>query len=394
MRDLKRTATAALGTAALATLAACGGGGGSASVGDDESSPTASGESKESKQGAVNLGAVLPLTGASATIGEDQRRGIDLAVEQINENGGVLGKDLNVVVEDSQGAAASALDAARKLVSVDNAPVVIGEYSSGNTVPLGQFLQRQGIVHINPGSSSPEIADIGDMSFSTIGLDTIAGQFTADAVYERGYETAAFLVPNNSYGEGVLKTFKQQYEEIGGEITSEILYTEGQSDYRSELQRLAEGDPAVFVYSAYGQESAIINKQAFEMGLSDKPWFGIYLSMTTSDSDQATVEGQIGMDVNYIGPDGQSYEEAYKEEYGEDFASTFSGYTYDAVMLAAESIEMAGSAEPEEVAKAMAEVGKDFSGATGEISLDEDGQRTDQPYAVLEYQGGDLVPAP
>ena len=390
MKNLRFTATAALATAALTTLAACGSGGGSASVGEDESSPAASGKAE---QGAVNLGAVLPVTGASATIGEDQRRGVELAVEQINADGGVLGKDLNVVVEDSQGVAASSLDAARKLVSVDNAPVVIGEYSSGNTIPLGQFLQREGVVHINPGSSSPEIADIGDMSFSTIGLDTIAGKFTADAVFDRGYEKAAFLVPNNSYGEGVLETFKERYEEIGGEITSEILYTEGQTDYRSELQRLAEGEPDVFVYSAYGQESSVINKQAFEMGLNDKPWFGIYLSMTTADSDQATVEGQIGMDLNYIGPDGQTYEAAYKEKYGEDFASTFSGYTYDAVMLAAEAIEKAGSAEPDAVAKAMAEVGKDFSGATGEISLDEDGQRTDQPYAVLEYQEGDLVPA-
>ena len=87
----------------------------------------------------VVLGAVLPLSGASATIGDDQRRGIELAVEQINEKGGVLGgRKLRVIVEDSGGRAPSALDAAKKLVTVDNVPVVIGEYSSGITIPVGQ----------------------------------------------------------------------------------------------------------------------------------------------------------------------------------------------------------------------------------------------------------------
>lgn len=391
MKSPRLALRTALASVAFATLAACAGGGGTADVGggEEEETPQASGTPQE---GAVTLGAVLPLTGSSGTIGEDQRRGIELAVEQLNESGGVLGEDINVVIEDSQGQAASSLDAARKLISVDKAPVVIGEYSSGNTLPLGQLLQRQGVVHINPGSSSPEIADIGDLSFSTIGLDTIAGKFTADDVYKRGYETAAFLAPNNSYGEGVLRTFKEQYNSIGGEITTEILYTEGQSDYRSELQRLAEGEPDVVVYTAYGQDSAVINRQAFERGLNETPWYGIYVSMTTADSEPGTVEGHIGMDVNFIGPNGENYREAYQEKYGEDLASSFSGYTYDAVMLAAESIEKAGSAEPEAITKAMEDVGQTFEGVTGPIALDEDGQRTDQPYDVFKYTNGELDP--
>src|SRR5690606_23825733 len=244
--------------AALALLTACSGP--SARVGGGANDPADRGNSVSGDT--VNLGAVIPLTGASATIGEDQRRGIELAVAKVNADGGVLGKKLNVVVEDSGGAAASAIDAARKLTSVDKVPVVIGEYSSGVTIPLGQFLQQQGIVHINPGSSSPEIAKIGSNSFSTIGLDTIASKFTAEYLYRSGHRKAALIAPTNAYGSGVADTFKAAFTGLGGRVTSIVLYTEGQTDYRAELQRLKGGAPDVIVYSAYGQEAKVINNQA------------------------------------------------------------------------------------------------------------------------------------
>lgn len=390
MQHFSRTCRLATALVAFGLLTACGGpaadvggGGGTEPAGDTSA-----------VDGAINLGAVIPLTGASATIGEDQRRGIELAVEKVNADGGVLGKDLNVVVEDSTGQAASAIDAARKLTSIDKVPVVIGEYSSGVTIPMGQFLQQQGVVHLNVGSSSPEVATVGDLSFSTIGLDTIASRFTAKTLYERGFRKAALLAPNNAYGEGVLSTFADSFGALGGSVTSKVLYTEGQTDYRTELQRLGDGAPDVYVYTAYGQESAIISDQAFELGMNkDVPWFAIYLSMCTADATPEVVEGQLGMDVNYIGPDGEAYSEAYEAKYDEPFASTFSGYAYDAVMMAAKAIEKAGSTDAKAIAAALAEIGKGFPGATGDITFDADGQRSDQPYAVLKYTGGKLESA-
>lgn len=374
----------------LALLSACSGE--SATVGGGANDPAD--RSNAASGDTINLGAVIPLTGASATIGEDQRRGIELAVEKINADGGVLGKKINVIIEDSGGTAASALDAARKLTSANKVPVVLGEYSSGVTIPLGQFLQQQGLVHMNIGSSSPDIAKIGSYSFSTIGLDTIASKFTAEYLYRNGHRTAALIAPNNAYGSGVADTFKAAFESLGGKLTNTVLYTEGQTDYRAELQRLRGGSPDVIVYSAYGQESKVITSQAYELGLSKAaPWFAIYLSMCTADADPKAVEGQLGMDVNYIGPDGQSYEDAYKAKYNQPFATTFSGYAYDAVMMAAAAIEKAQSTEPQEIAAALKEIGKRYPGVTGQIEFDADNQRADQPYAVLKYTGGKLEPA-
>jgi branched-chain amino acid transport system substrate-binding protein len=302
----------------------------------------------------VTIGAVLPLSGASATIGDDQRRGIELAVDEVNASGGLLGGKLNVIIEDSGGRAPSALDAAKKLVTVDNVPAVIGEYSSGITIPVGQYLVQEKRVHLNIGSSS------------------------------------AVIAPNNAFGQGVVTQFEKAFTALGGEITTSILYTEGQTTYRRELQQLERGEPDVYLYSAYGREAATINREAFELGIGagTNPWYAVYLSMCTSDSDPRFIQGQIGMDLNNIGPDGQAYADAYQAKYGEGFRSTFNGYGYDAVKMIAAAVEKAGSAEPAAISAALVEVGADYEGATGPIVFDADGQRSKQPYEKLKIDDG------
>ncbi len=337
----------------------------------------------------VKIGAVLPLTGANATIGEDQERGVQLAVDEINANGGVLGKDLEVLVEDSAGTPEGSIAAARKLVQTEDVPVVMGEYSSGNTLPMAQFLQREGIVHLNVGSSSPDLQNVGDYSFGVIGLDDVAGAFTAEKAYELGYTSASFLAPNNPYGQGLLSATKKSFEELGGTIEESILYTEGKNDYRNEVQRLAAGDPDVLIYTAYGTEAATINRQAFEFGISEQiPFFCVYLTLCAADSEPQTVEGQQGIEVNYIGPGGEDYQQMYEEEFGEDFASTFNSYLYDAVQLSAVAMEEAGSAEPDAIRDALPEVDSDYEAVTGPIEFDEQNQRSDQPYIFVEVANG------
>ena len=337
----------------------------------------------------IKIGAVLPLTGANATIGEDQERGVQLAVDEINANGGVLGKDIEVLVEDSAGTPEGSIAAARKLVQTEDVPVVMGEYSSGNTLPMAQFLQREGIVHINVGSSSPDLQNVGDYSFGVIGLDDVAGAFTAEKAYELGYTSASFLAPNNPYGQGLLSATKKAFEELGGTIEESILYTEGKNDYRNEVQRLAAGDPDVMIYTAYGTEAATINRQAFEFGISEQiPFFCVYLTLCAADSEPQTVEGQQGIEVNYIGPGGEDYQQMYEEEFGEDFASTFNSYLYDAVQISAVAMEEAGSTEPDAIRDALPEVDSDYEAVTGPIEFDEQNQRSDQPYIFVEVTNG------
>jgi branched-chain amino acid transport system substrate-binding protein len=344
------------------------------------------------QDGGVVMGAVLPLTGASATIGEDQRRGVELAVDKINADGGVLGKPLKVVIEDSASNAQTALTAAKKLVSVDGAKVILGEYSSGVTMPLREAMAREGVVHVNVGSSSVSLRQPGGgKAFSVIGLDNVVSKFSAKALRERNFAKAAMIVPNNAYGESLTGEFKKAFTEAGGEVVQVLLYTEGQSSYRRELQQVARFEPDIYVYSAYGQEAAIINREAFELGQKKTPWYGIYLTMCASDAPKETIEGQLGAEVNFIGPNSAWYQEAYKKKYGEDFRSAFNGYLYDGVMMAALAIGKAGSTDVDKVLAAAREL--DYDGATGPIKLDADNERSVQEYLLGVVKDGVVVPA-
>lgn len=202
-------------------------------------------------QETIHMGAVLSLTGANATVGEDVRRAVALAVDKVNADGGVLGKKFGVIVEDSGGNATTALNAARKLVSVDKVPVVIGEYSSGITLPMAQYLVKEGVAHLNIASTSIKIRDLGASSFNLIGLEDKGNQFSSKDVWDLGYRNVAMVAPNNAYGQGVVHGFKQEFEKLGGKVVTEVLYTAGQSTYRRELQQMARSNPDAYIYTAW-----------------------------------------------------------------------------------------------------------------------------------------------
>lgn len=339
--------------------------------------------------GTITIGAVLPLTGANATVGADQQRGIELAVARINAEGGVLGQKLAVAVEDSQGQTTSTIDAARKLVAVAGVPVVIGEYASGNTIPMQQFLEQSSVVGINVGSSSIELRGTGDMQFSTIGLDDKAGEFSANALYERGFRKVAILAPNNAYGSGIARSVTDAFTGKGGQVAASELYTEGQPNYRQELARLAGSEPDAYVVTTYGRDGATINAEMFELAMTDKPVFDIYLSQDVPDSDAKAVEGRTGMDVTAsIG--GGDYETYYRQTYGEGFATSFSGFAYDAVQLAALALEKAGTPDAAKIAAAIPEVAATHQGVTGPLAVGPDGQRLAQPYALGTVRNGTI----
>ncbi|WP_175694664.1 ABC transporter substrate-binding protein [Burkholderia ambifaria] len=337
-------------------------------------------------QADVSVGAVLPLTGASASIGEDQRRGIELAVAQINAKGGVLGQKLAVRIEDSGGSANTALDAARKLATVEHVPVVLGEFSSSVTIPVGQFLVRQGDVHINIGSSSQQVRKIGAGSFSVIGLDDLSARFAAQDVYARKLRRIALIAPNNGYGQGIAGEFRKRFEALGGTVVSTVLYTEGQSTYRRELEQASRAQPDAYVYSAYGQEAATLNRQAFEMRLNQHPWYGIYLTMCTSDTPAQIAQGQIGLEVAALGAGAKAYASAYQAAYNEAPRSAFGSYAYDATLLSAAAIGRAQSIDPAKIRTALTALGKSYTGVTGAIAFDADGQREVQPYEKVVYR--------
>jgi branched-chain amino acid transport system substrate-binding protein len=361
-------------------IAACGG--------DNDETETSGGggaatEVNPDLEGELTIGAALPTTGDSASIGEDQTRGAELGIARVNSEDGVLGQKLAVTVEDTQSDTVPAVQAAKKLVSVDKVPLVISEYISARTIAAGKYLDKAHVVQINPGSSSTDITDIGPYSFSSIALDDIAGEFTAKTLYDSGYRSIAFMGPNNPYGQEFARVIEDSFTQLGGDVTESILYTEGESTYRAELERLQDSNPELYVYASYVPDTVTINEEAFEIGIDPAQMFGIYLSIDIEDVDPAATAGQQGMDLTYAGPEGETFTQAYEDKYGEAPRTPYSAYVYDAVLMAAKAINDAGSADPDAIRDALSQT-KDFPGATGSITLDENGQRVAQEYGLFE----------
>ncbi|WP_375688578.1 ABC transporter substrate-binding protein [Pseudooceanicola sp. LIPI14-2-Ac024] len=341
----------------------------------------------------ITLGAVIPLSGSNATPGEDQRRGIEIAVKEVNDAGGVLGEPIRVIIEDSAGKPQTAIDAARKLVTVDGVPLVIGSYSSGITLPMGEYLVQEGIPHLNPASTSGLVRNIGPTSFSMVGLDNVSTEFAAKEVIANGWKNVAVLAVNNAFGQGVAHEFQKHLEEMGGSVKTSVLFTGGQPSYRRELQQLEATDPDAYVFTAYGTDAALIMQESFELGLQeDAPWYSILITMMNKDTAPDFKQGLTGMDVGYLGAGGEGYAQTYQDTYGETFLSAYGGYAHDAVLFAAKAIEMAGSTDKTAILEAIRKLGDEgFQGATGEIKLDADGQRMSQPYLKFKVEGNDLV---
>lgn len=341
----------------------------------------------------VRIGVILPLSGPSATIGEDVRRAVELAVDDINKAGGIKGQRFEAIIEDSAGNPTTGLGAARKLISIDKVPIVLGEYSSGITLPLAQYVVGEKAVHLNIASTSVKVRDLGASSFNLVGLEDRGGEFAAKDSYEMGLRKVAIIAPNNAHGQGTAHAFQTEFSRLGGEVVGEVLYTAGQPSYRRELQQLERRKPDGYVYTAYGQEAAIINREARDLGLRSKPWYAILLSNAISDTPPEIAQGQVGMELgSFQGKLGQDYATAFQSKYKEPVRSSFSGYAYDGVRIAAQAMDSAPSADPEDIRKALVALGKQgYTGVTGEIRFDEKGQRVEPPYARLKYDAGKVV---
>lgn len=360
----------------------------------------------------IRIGQITSLTGTNAVQGLDIKRGVQIAVERIN-NGyaipmtdgsekkigpGLLdGRMVEILVEDTESRPASAMDATRKLVNVDDVPIIIGEYSSGITLPTGQFTNSNGVVQIGIGSTSPKLAEIGPYFFNAIGTDVLMGEKLAEFAYEdSGAERFTSIVPNNPFGVGVELTSCQRLSELGGECVTKTRYDLEKSDYRPIIQATFRNDAQAGFFTAYGTEARLILRQMHELGMKPpKGWYADYPTLWSNEvSDIAEVaEGIKGLRPGTSTDFYESeYASIYEEKFGESPTTAFGAFGYDAAMLVALAIQKAGSTDPDEVKEQMRPVSKTYKGVTGGKEFDENGMQVNETYRRMIYKDGELVP--
>ena len=307
----------------------------------------------------LKIGALMPMTGDLQAYGEANVKGVRLAEKLINEAGGVNGGKVAVSVADTQTNPQAGVDAAQKLVNVENVNAIVGPMASGVTIPVTTSVTaREGVLTISPSATSPTITTLDDNGFlfRTAPSDAFQGVALASLVAKKGTQKVAIVFVNNDYGQGLADAFEASFS---GTVTAKLPFEPGQASYRGELQRAASGEPEALLLIAYPENGIVLIRQALEGGYFDKFIF-------TDGMKSPDVIAQIGADylntaygTSTIAVESKQLEDfkaAYNAEYGELPPLPYIDSGFDATMLIALAAAKAGSNDRSAIRDALLEV--------------------------------------
>lgn len=297
----------------------------------------------------AKLGALMPLTGGLQAYGEACLNGVKMAVNEANAAGGVLGGDVALVTGDTQTKPQPAVDAAKKLVSIEGVNGIIGALASSSTIPVAQTVAGPGsVAMISPASTAPTITDLGDKDFlfRTVPSDAFQGVGLADVVAKAGVKKVAVLYINNDYGIGLARSFAGAFS---GVVTGSKAFEPNKASYRGELNELAKGKADALVLIAYPDDGGIIIlKQALEEGAFSKFVFtdGMKAEKVITDIGAQYLNGSFGTAPKALETDsGAAFKAAYQAAFGELPPRPFIDSSYDAAMILMLAMEAAQSTD-------------------------------------------------
>jgi branched-chain amino acid transport system substrate-binding protein len=312
----------------------------------------------------VKIGGMFGITGPIASLVPPIVDASKLAVQQINEQGGVLKGKIDFIIADGQCNPQAAAAAAKKLVDVDKVVGIVGELCSGATIAAAEAAAiPAGVVMISPAATSPAISGLKDKDFvfRTAPSDARLGEVYAQWLIRRGIKKIAMTYMNNDYGKGVANSFRDPYKKAGGVITSDLEHNEKAASFRAELATLAKGKPEwLFVIGYANSSGPVIIKQALEGGFFKK-FLGSEGTRDQKLYDQIGIKNLEGMIQAVSGDPASKNLDAFNAELAKmnkaHVGKPFTAHGYDATFMLALAIEMAGSTDRTKVRNALRRVG-------------------------------------
>ncbi len=344
----------------------------------------------------VKVAVIAPITGPVATFGESTRDGSLLAIEEWNEAGGVMGKTIEVIVEDGQCSAEAGVSAANKVIDQDGVKFIIGEVCSSVSIPISEIAVAKGVFQISPTSTNEGVTVSEDGStkpnvFRACFIDAFQGKVAVKFARENlGASTAAVLLDQgNPYVRGLAEVFIAEFEAAGGTVVVTENYTAEDTNFSAILTKVKDADPDVLYLPDYYNVVNLIASQAKELGIT-AAMMGAD-GWDSPDLDRSVVEG--GYYTNHFDAGDTrdvvvSFVAKYEAKYGTT-PDALAALAYDATNILFQAMEQAESTDdPAKVSAAM-ESGT-FPVVSGDITYD--AQHNPVKLAViLKVEGGEIV---
>jgi len=346
----------------------------------------------------IKIGVDLELSGGVAAFGSSARDGAQLAVDEINAAGGVLGKKLDLVVADNASKPEESTRAIQKLISEDKVVAVVGSATSGNTLAALTVAEEKKVPIITPSGTATKVTvdertgKVHDYVFRACFIDpfqgTVMGNFASSDLQAK---TAALYIDSSSdYSKGLAKSFEEQFTKNGGQIVAQESYQQKDADFNAVLTRIKDKNPDVIYVPGYYEEVGKIIKQGRTMGITVP-----FLGGDGWDAPQMfDIAGKDALNNTFFSnhyssedtsPLVQKFVGSFKTKYNKT-PDGFAVLGYDSVQLIVQAIKDAGSADPTKIKDALSKL-KDFKATSGTITYNEKHDPI-KSAVIIEYKDG------
>lgn len=323
----------------------------------------------------IKIGHYGSLTGKDAAFGAATRKGILLAVEELNAKGGILGRKLEYIVEDIQSKQGESATVVKKLISRDKVVAVIGANASANSLEAAPICQKARIPMMAISSTNPKVTEIGDYIFRICFIDPFQGAVLAKFARTSLHANRVALLTsiNSPYSVGLSGVLRERFTALGGEIVAEQKYAEGDKDFRAQLTAIRAANPDVIAATGFYTEAALICIQARSLGLNvpvigGDGWEAPQLTQLGGAAVEGTYYSTYFSAENKA-PEVREFVQRYRARWNDEIPEGVSALGYDAMYLIAAAIEKSGGTDGPRLREAIAAT-KDFAGVTGKTTID------------------------
>jgi branched-chain amino acid transport system substrate-binding protein len=340
----------------------------------------------------IKVGEYASLTGKEAAFGQSSHKGTLMAIEEINAQGGVLGKKLKLIYEDDQTKAGESATIAEKVISDDKVVALLGEVASGRSLEAAPICQQNRVPMISPSSTNPKVTEVGDYIFRVCFTDEFQGRLIANFALDTLKAKKIALMKDVAlpYSVGLRDYFVKAYEARGGTILTEKNYSSNDKDFNAQLTAIKAENPEAIFVPGYYTEAGLIVAQARQLGIT-VPIFG-------GDGWEAPELIQLGgdaMEGTYFSthysaenqsPMVQDFVKKFQAKYNGETPDAMAALGYDSAMVLADAIKRAGTTDEPQLRDAIAAT-KDFEGVTGKTTLDANRNAT-KPAVIITVKDG------
>jgi len=347
----------------------------------------------------VKLGTVLRLS-IGAEHGIPCRRGVEMAVAEVNKTGGIKGQKVELLVEDEKDSPAAAVNAVQKLINVDKVPAMVGPMTSADIMAASKSLEDAKVVAISQTATTPKLSGAGAYLYRGCSRIDTQSRVLTDYVAKTWHpKTVGIFYSNEPYGKGCAEFFTKDFERNGIKVVATESFMRGSRDFKSELTKIKAANPDVLFIPGYTPETAPAAAQARQLGMNQRS-LGVYGDMDPVYIQLAgpAAEGHIigvEYDEDYDTPKNKAFKQAYYElakKNNDPVNIMFAALSYDAASMILAGMQKNGPTA-QGIKKFLDEV-KDFDGVTGKLSFGKEHDvvraGTDGVY-IVEVKGGRYV---